>query len=86
MLLPSAHAGAVLELVPVNRCGNLLQDILFAPRDIRETSFRNRFLPIDTSVNIVAKIIASLLLKLSRALANFESIYVDEREFRGKNA
>ena len=62
MLLPSAHAGAVFELMPATRWGNMLQDILLPPGDIRETVFRCRIAPLSTSPEDVASSVLSLLV------------------------
>ena len=44
MLLPSAHAGGVVELIGPERWGNFTQDVLFRDAgDCRETLFRYRF-------------------------------------------
>jgi len=44
LLLPSAHAGGVVELIGPERWGNFTQDILFREAgDCRETLFRYRF-------------------------------------------
>lgn len=56
MLLPSAHAGMVIDLMPVNRWGNFAQDILYQEKDNRVASFRYRFLPISTKVYLISKI------------------------------
>ncbi len=45
MLLPSAHAGGVIELIGEERQGNFPQDILFRRSDAREMFFRYRFVP-----------------------------------------
>jgi hypothetical protein len=58
MLLPSAHAGMSLDLMPVERWGNFAQDILFQETDSRISTFRYRFVPIATPVDILAEIIA----------------------------
>jgi hypothetical protein len=83
MLLPSAHAGAVVELVPIERWGNLIQDILIAPRDAREIMYRYRFLPIDTAPEIVAAVTASLLCYLPSALVNFNRPWCDHKTLQG---
>jgi hypothetical protein len=63
MLLPSAHAGAVVELIGPERWGNFTQDILFRDiGDCRETHFRYRFLPDSTPPRPLAQLV-SLLLK-----------------------
>jgi hypothetical protein len=44
MLLPSAHAGSVIELLPRDRLGNYLQDLLLRPTTARDLLFRTRIL------------------------------------------
>jgi hypothetical protein len=62
MLLPSGHAGSVLELIGPERWGNFTQDILFRPsNDCREMFFRYRFLPNTTTPPEVAELIGTLL-------------------------
>lgn len=62
MLLPSAHAAAVIELIDGERRGNFLQDILFRETDAREMFFRYRFLPNSTTPAELAKT-ASIILR-----------------------
>jgi hypothetical protein len=54
MLLPSAHAGMTIDLMPNERWGNFAQDIVFQENDPRIGSFRYRFFPITTSVKILS--------------------------------
>lgn len=62
MLLPSAHAGAVVELIGPERWGNFLQDILINEADdCRDTLFRYRFLPISARPETVRDLAGSLL-------------------------
>lgn len=61
MLLPSAHAGATVEIISADRQGNFLQDILFRGSDIRETFFRYRFVPPSTAPAELAALTASML-------------------------
>lgn len=75
MLLPSAHSGSVIELMPVDRWGNILQDILFRSEDCRERMFRNRFIPISTSPQEVAISIVSLLQDHGSMLINLGGQY-----------
>ena len=79
MLLPSAHAGAVVELVPLDYWKNLIQDILMKIRDIRETIYRHRFLPSSTPAVVVAEIIASLLRSFPRMLLNFDRTWCNHK-------
>lgn len=61
MLLPSAHAGGVIELIGEERWGNYLQDILFRHSDAREMFFRYRFVPHSTAPEDLARLAASIL-------------------------
>jgi hypothetical protein len=62
MLLPSAHAGSVVELIGPARGGNFLQDILIHDADdSRDALFRYRFLPDSSSPETVAQIVTSIL-------------------------
>jgi hypothetical protein len=61
MLLPSAHAGGVIELIGEERWGNYLQDILFRRSDSREMFFRYRFAPHSTTPEDLARLAASML-------------------------
>lgn len=56
MLLPSAHAGVVLDLMPPDRWGNAMQDILTPARDPREAVLRCRLLPSTISPQELAQI------------------------------
>lgn len=83
MLLPSAHAGAVIELVPGERWGNLIQDILVVGQDIRETMYRYRFLPLDTSPTVIAEVIKFLLRYFPIARLNFNRQWSDHEATQG---
>jgi hypothetical protein len=62
MLLPSAHAGGVVELIGPERWGNFTQDILFRDDgDCRETLFRYRFVDELTPPSDLARLVALLL-------------------------
>lgn len=64
MLLPSAHAGGVVELIGPERWGNFTQDILFRDTaDCRETLFRYRFVDELTPPLTLARLVALLLGK-----------------------
>lgn len=47
MLLPSAHAGMAISLMPSKRWGNYAEDILFAETDIRLATFQKRIVPLN---------------------------------------
>lgn len=61
MLLPSSLAGAIIELLPEDRFGNYLQDILFEGSDARDALYRNRFLPLDISTKKLSTNITGLI-------------------------
>lgn len=62
MLLPTAHAGGLVELIGSERWGNFTQDVLFREDgDCRETLFRYRFLPPSTPPLQMASLISLLL-------------------------
>ena len=60
MLLPSAHAGGVIEIIGAERLGNYLQDILFRSGDAREMFFRYRFVSPDSAPENLAEIAATM--------------------------
>jgi hypothetical protein len=61
MLLPSAHAGGVIELIGGERWGNYLQDILFRRSDSREMFFRYRFVPHSATPEDLARLASTML-------------------------
>lgn len=67
MLLPSAHAGMTLDLIPNKRWGhswgNFAQDILYQETDPRLAAFRYRYLPAQTSINEIVDISLNMLLR-----------------------
>ena len=64
MLLPSAHAAGVVELVGPERWGNFTQDVLFRDAaDCRETLFRYRFLDDATPPTAVAQLVNLIVTK-----------------------
>lgn len=56
MILPTAHAGAALEILDDSRSGNFLQDVLFNGHDVRDLMFRYRFFPPDTQPKALAAV------------------------------
>ena len=62
MLLPSAHAGGVVELIGPERWGNFAQDVLFrGAADCRETLFRYRFVDELTPPSALARLVKLVL-------------------------
>jgi hypothetical protein len=64
MLLPSGHAGAVVELVPIDRWGNIMQDLLFNTQEIRLVNLLNLMLPISINLKDLSLIISAMLVEL----------------------
>lgn len=61
MLLASAHAGAVVELIPQGRWGNAVQDLIPARHDARAAIYCYRNLPIHSPVGDVLECVHSLM-------------------------
>jgi hypothetical protein len=87
MLLPSAHAGMTIDLMPKDRWGNYAQDILFHETDHRLTAYKYRFVPMESSVTLVADMAAAQL----KGADHFNMQMMEERQrehssWRGKAA
>lgn len=69
MLLPSAQAGSVINLLPSDRLGNFAQDVMYHSidehADPRLISLRYQFLPISTSWFTVGSLAISLISRFS---------------------
>ncbi|MCE9613227.1 MAG: hypothetical protein K8T26_03070 [Lentisphaerae bacterium] len=70
MLLPSAHAGAVVEMVPPASWRNVMQDILLPEPDARRLALRCRLLPVATAPEGVAEVVVDLVSHLALAAIN----------------
>jgi hypothetical protein len=77
MLLPSAHAGATVELIPLERWGNIIQDLLMSDLDGRETLFRYRITPVSVSVKELTLMIVSLLHSCHFVELKFKHCFTD---------
>ena len=73
MLLPSAHAGATIELMPPDRWGNLIQDLLLPDIDGRETLLRYRIIPLSFSIFELGIVIQSLLQNYGFMMLNMDN-------------
>lgn len=62
MLLPSAHAGMTIDLMPDDRWGNFAQDVLYQENDVRMSSYRYRYVPINQKPNHLHKIVIPMVL------------------------
>jgi len=61
MLLPSAHAGMTLSLMPSKRWGNYAEDILFNESDIRLATFQRRIVPLNLCIFDLYDIIVDMI-------------------------
>jgi hypothetical protein len=71
MLLPSAHAGASVVLMPEQKWRNLAQDTLIPELDPRANAVRNIYIPSSTKAETVAEISAALLERLPNLILGF---------------
>ena len=77
MLLPSAHAGATVDLMPSERWGNMIQDLLMSDLDCRETLYRYRIVPVSVSVQELTFMIVSLLHSYHFVDLDFKPCFID---------
>lgn len=61
MLIPSSLSAATLELIPISRLGNFMQEILPRGIEIKDSLFRYRFLPLNCSSKVLIKTIESMI-------------------------
>lgn len=61
MLIPSAHAGMTIDLMPDDRLGNFCQDILYQKTDPRLATFCYRFPSASTEIKQLATMAASMI-------------------------
>jgi hypothetical protein len=77
MLLPSALAGTIIELIPEDRYGNSFQDIQVSVNDPRATLVRYRLVPLTATPDEVVVLAISLIDKLLQIILNFERPWND---------
>lgn len=61
MLLASGHAGGVIELVPDDRWGNVIQDLLPRTTEVRTTIRLHRLLPLSCAPHVVGAVAESMV-------------------------
>jgi hypothetical protein len=61
MLLPSAHAGMTISLMPSKRWGNFAEDILFSENDLRLAAFQKRIVPLNLCIYDVCDIATDMI-------------------------
>jgi hypothetical protein len=77
MLLPSAHAGSVLELLPADRVGNLAEDLLPASTEPVDTLLRHRFIADTSSPAYVAQLLVAMLTDVPLLRVRMTAAFVD---------
>ena len=76
MLLPSAHAGMAISLMPSKRWANYAEDILFIENDVRLASFQRRIVPLNMCIFDLIDIISDMISGRDYFLKKF--IHSDE--------
>jgi hypothetical protein len=61
MILPSAHAGMTVSMMPSKRWGNFAEDLLFSENDIRLAFFQKRIIPLNMSIFGIKDIITDMI-------------------------
>ena len=73
MLLPSAHAGMVIDLLPDIKIGNIAQDVLYRPKptDPRILALTYRYLPISVPMLTLVRTIVFMIGQREEMFRNF---------------
>jgi hypothetical protein len=61
LLLPSAHAGMTLSLMPSKRWGNYAEDLLFTEQDVRLAEFQKRIVPLNLCISDLKDIVFDMV-------------------------
>ena len=62
MILPSAHAGMTVSVMPLKRWGNFIEDILYSEEDVRLAAFQKRVVPMNTTLLETVDICSNMLI------------------------
>ena len=68
MLLPSGHSHTCLILMPKDRWGNFMQDILINEKSSLTALYKYKYVPLNSDINTVAEVARSCLSKISNAM------------------
>jgi hypothetical protein len=82
MLLPSGHAGMTINLMPIERWGNLTQDMLYQESNSRLAAYRYRYLPMSCSLDEIAHIAINMITGYEQ----FEKTITDDQTQENPNA
>jgi hypothetical protein len=61
MLLPSAHAGMAISLMPSKRWGNFAEDIIYTENDVRLAAFQRRIVPLNLCISDLRDIVVDMI-------------------------
>lgn len=61
MILPSAHAGMTISLMPSKRWGNFAEDLLYSENDVRLAAFQKRIIPLNINISEICDIILDMI-------------------------
>jgi hypothetical protein len=61
MILPTAHSGMSVSLMPSKRWGNFAEDVIFTEHDVRIASFQRRILPLNLSLFDLKDIVVDMI-------------------------
>lgn len=75
MLLPSAHAGMMVNLVNSWRLSNIAEDVIYPSGhlDLREISYRYRYYPIEISISSLSQHGSSMVSDHNKSMKYFQS-------------
>lgn len=71
MLLPSAHAGMSVSMMPSRRWGNYAEDLLLTENDPRMALFQKRIIPLNMSIYDIRDIIVDMITGREQFLKKF---------------
>ncbi len=71
MILPSAHAGMTINIMPLKRWGNFIEDILYSENEDRLASFQKRVIPMNTTIFETCDITTNMLFGRSYFIKKF---------------
>lgn len=76
LLLPSAHAGMTLSMMPSKRWGNYAEDILYSEKDLRLAAFQKRIVPLNLCLSDLKDIVFDMATGRDHFIRKF--IHSDE--------
>lgn len=76
MLLPSAHSGSIIDLMPEDRWGNVIQDLLLKDYDCRDLLFTVRLINLSISARELSHIAISMLKNHKLSTLRMSRIYL----------